>query len=169
MKTTIDIFYQGEHVREVAHLEAETSHTIAAVKAAIIEKHGAPPEVLIFLEDSQEPLDDHAHAGGMVGPGGLKLHLHRCRHIEVTVAFAGETAHHKFAPGTTIAHVKRWAAERHFHMTAEEAGEHMLQLAGTHERPSPGTHIGALASCPACHLAFDLVPDERVNGAADQP
>ena len=30
----------------------------------------------------------------------------------------------------------------------------------------PGTHIGSLTDSKVCGLAFDLVPDERVNGAA---
>ena len=49
-------------------------------------------------------------------------------------------------------------------MTPEEAGEHVLQVAGTQERPAPGTHLGALTTHPTCKVAFDLVPDERVNG-----
>ena len=49
----------------------------------------------------------------------------------------------------------------------EESGEHVLQIAGTHERPAPGTHIGVLANRKTCGLAFDLVADERVNGASE--
>ena len=66
-----------------------------------------------------------------------------------------------------MARVKRWAAERKFGMSDEEAGEHVLQIAGTHERPAPGTHIGTLANRQSCTLAFDLVADERVNGAIE--
>jgi hypothetical protein len=51
-------------------------------------------------------------------------------------------------------------------MTPEEASEHVLQILGTQDRPSPGTHLGALTKCPHCRLAFDLVPDQRVNGAS---
>lgn len=50
-------------------------------------------------------------------------------------------------------------------MTDDEAGEHVLQLAGTHERPSPGVHIGTPVASKACAAAFDLVANERVNGA----
>ena len=50
-------------------------------------------------------------------------------------------------------------------MSAEEAGEHVLQIVGTHERPSPGTHVGALNDDKERVVAFDLVPDERVQGA----
>ena len=39
--TPIDIFYQGEGIREIAHFEADPDHSFAAVKIAIIEKHGS--------------------------------------------------------------------------------------------------------------------------------
>src|SRR3546814_12480369 len=81
----------------------------------------------------------------------------------VAVTYNGETIDRKFAPGATIARVKRWAAERKFGMTEEEAGEHVLQIAGTHERPAPGTHIGVLPNRKTYGLAFDLVTDERVQ------
>ena len=51
-------------------------------------------------------------------------------------------------------------------MSEDEAGEHVLQIEGAHERPAPGTHIGVLTNDNADSLSFDLVPDERVNGAA---
>ena len=163
--TSIDIFYQGEGLREIEHIEVGPEHTFSTLKALIIEKHGLEGDVLIFLEDSDEPLDETVVVRQHVGPTGLKAHLHRCRHVEVDVRFNNETVHHRFGPGATIARVKRWAAEHKFGMTPEEASEHVLQILGTQERPSPGTHLGALTSCPNCRLAFDLVPDQRVNGS----
>jgi hypothetical protein len=163
---SIDIFYQGEGLREIEHIEFGPDDSFSTLKALLIEKHGLKGDVLLFLEDSDEPIDETLIVREHVGPAGVKAHLHRCRHIEVDVRFNSETAHHRFGPGATIARVKRWAAERKFSMTPEEASEHVLQIAGTQERPSPGTHLGALTSCPNCRLAFDLVPDQRVNGAS---
>ena len=60
-----------------------------------------------------------------------------------------------------MARVKRWAAEHKFDMSPEEASEHELQLAGSHDRPALGTHLGALVACPHCSIAFRLVPNER--------
>jgi hypothetical protein len=162
--TSIDIFYQGEGIREIAHFEADADHTFALIKLAIIEKHGLAEETLIYLEDSDEPMDEQCFARDHVGRAGIKAHLHRCRHLAVGVTFNGETVHHKFGPGTTVARVKTWAAERKFGMTPQEAGEHVLQISGTKDRPDPGAHLGTLAACPACSIAFDLVPNERVNG-----
>ena len=141
--------------------------TFAAVKALLIEKHGLQGEVLVFLEDEDEPLNELLIVRQQAGPCGVKAHLHRCRHIAVAVTFNGETVHHQFGPGSTVARVKRWAAERKFGMSEEEASEHVLQIAGTLDRPSPGTHLGALAKCPNCRLDFDLMPDQRINGAPE--
>jgi len=163
--TAIDIFYQGEGLREIEHTEVDPEHSFNAVKALLIEKHGLDKDVLIFLEDSDEPVDEALIVREHASRVGIKAHLHRCRHVKVTVTFNGETVHHRFGPGTTIARVKRWATEHKFKMTDEEGSEHVLQIAGTHDRPAPGTHLGTLTACPLCLVAFDLVPDQRVNGA----
>lgn len=165
---TIDLFYQGEGVGETEHLEIDPDTTFADLKARLLEKHGGAADALLFVEDEDDPLDEKQKVKDRAGGKGLKLHLNRCRHVEVSVTYNGETIERKFAPGATVARVKRWAAERKFGMTDEEAGEHVLQIAGTHERPAPGTHIGALAERKSCALAFDLVADERVNGDCER-
>ncbi len=164
--TILDIFYQCEGVREVLHIEAPAECSIGEAKALVVARHGLGVDVLVFLEDTDEPLDESLPARTHTGPAGVKLHVHRCRHISVTVRFNNETVEHRFGPGTSVAHVKRWDAEKKFRMSHEEASEHVLQIAGTHDRPAPSTHLGTLAKCPECRVAFDLVPDQRVNGAA---
>ncbi len=161
----IDIFYQAEGLREIAHLEVGAEENFAALKEAIGKKHDLGGETFIFLEDADEPADLKKAAHGPDMKGGLKVHVHRCRHVQVSVTFNGETVQHPFAPSATIARVKKWAAERKFGMSEEEAGEHVLQITGTHERPAPNIHVGSLVAHPHCRIAFDLVPDERVNGA----
>lgn len=164
---TIDLFYQGEGLGEIEHFAIEADATFAAVKARLIEKHGIAADALLFAEDEDDPLDDDARVGDRACAAGLKLHLNRCRRVEVAVTFNGETVDRHFAPSATIVRVKQWAAEHKFKMSEEEAGEHVLQIAGTHDRPAPGTHIGALTPRKTCALGFDLVPDERVNGALE--
>ncbi|MEW5424008.1 hypothetical protein [Amorphus sp. 3PC139-8] len=163
---SIDLFYQGEGVGEVAHLELEPEATFAVLKARFVEKHQIPVDALLFIEDEDEPIDEGVLLKDRATAKGLKVHIHRCRHVEVTVTFNGETVERRFPPSATVARLKRWAAEKKFGMSEEEAGEHVLQIAGTHDRPAPGTHIGALTDGKVCGVAFDLVPDERINGAA---
>lgn len=163
---TIDIFYQGHGIREIEHIEVRRDHTVAMIREILIESHGCHAETLIFIEDEETPLEHHLIIGEICVHNTAKLHLHRCRQVEVTVVFAGTPKSKKFAPGATVDRIKHWAAITEFHMTEPEAGEHRLQLAGTHDRPNPGVHVGTLASCPDCQVKFDLVPDERVNGGS---
>ncbi|UJR83677.1 hypothetical protein [Sandaracinus amylolyticus] len=161
----IDIFYQVEGVPEIQHISAPPDETLGALKARITAKHGISDDASLFAEDDDGDVDETKTVGAIATPAGVKVHLHRCRRVCVTVAFAGRMIEHKFGPGATVARVKRWAAQQ-LGMSKEDAGEHVLQISGTHDRPTPSTHIGTLAKCPACRVAFDLVPDERVNGGS---
>lgn len=161
----IDLFYQGEGVGEISHIELAPDATFAVLKARLTEKHQIPADALLFIEDEDDPIDEGALVKDRATIKGLKIHIHRCRHVEVSVMFNAEKVERRFPPSATVARVKRWAAEKKFGMSENEAGEHVLQIAGTHERPAPGTHIGVLIDGKSCGLAFDLVPDERVNGS----
>jgi hypothetical protein len=163
----IDIFYQGQGVRDVEFIEIDSEQTFGSLRATLIERHGLTADVLLFLEDADDPIDELLVVCDHVGSGGIKAHIHTCRRVKVEVTFNGRTVHHTFGPGTTVARVKSWAAEGEFKMTPAEAGEHVLQITGTHDRPAPGTHLGSLVACPHCQIAFNLVPDQRVNGAPE--
>jgi hypothetical protein len=161
----IDVFYQGEGLGEVQHLQVEAESNFGLLETRIREKHGFTYEAFLFLENEEEVVEKLVCISEHARGSSIKVHLHRCRHVEVTVGFNADVAERRFSPAATVAKVKRWAAEDKFGMTPEEAGEHVLQIAGTHNRPAPGIHIGALTDGRVCGLAFDLVPDERVNGA----
>lgn len=163
---TISLFYQGEGIAELAHIELPPEATFAVLKAQLISKHGIASDALLFLEDAEDHLDESILIKDRATAKGCKVHIHRCRQVLVRVTFNGGTVDHRFAPGATVNRIKRWAAEHKFGMSDAEAGEHVLQLAGTHVRPAPGTHIGALTDGKLCSVAFDLVPNERINGAS---
>jgi len=163
----IDVFYQIEGERDIQHVEVGPEDTFGALRALLVKRHGLVEEVLIFLEDSGEPISEVILIREHVGRAGVKVHVHRCRHVEVAVTFNNETVHDRFSPATTVGQVKHWAAVGKFKMTEAEASEHVLQIVGTYDRPVPGTHLGALAKCPNCKVAFSLVPDQRVNGAQE--
>src|SRR5262245_44266259 len=115
--TTIDVFYQGEGVAEIGHVEVDAEQTFAGLKALLSTKHGLAGDILIFLENGDEPIAELLVVREHAGAHGLKVHVHRCRHVEVAVTFNGETVHHRFGPGATVARVKRWAAEHKFGMS----------------------------------------------------
>lgn len=163
---SMNLFYQGEGVTDLDVIELQPDATVAVLKAVLVEKHGIALEgLLVFLEDEEEPIEEVVLIGERIPTEDCKVHVHHCRHVHVTVSYNGEPAEHRFSPSATVARIKHWAAVKKFGMSEEEAGEHVLQLAGTHDRRAPGTHIGSLTHGKVCSVAFDLVPDERIHGA----
>jgi hypothetical protein len=161
-----EILLQGEHIPDIQVVDLGPGKGVKDVLAAAAKHRGgeAEGEYFVFIEESDEPLNDGDQLPERDDGHPVRLHVHRCRRIEVAVTFNGVTKEHGFGPGTPIAAVKKWAAIVAFGMDPGDAAEHVLQLAGTTDRPEPDTHIGTLATCPRCQLAFDLVPLKRVEG-----
>lgn len=135
---------------------------VALVKTLIASLAGRHPnieEMLVFKEDAEEPLgDDHP----LHGHDNPVFHLHRCRQIKVAVNYKAETLHHKFAPGTTIKRVTKWATKK-AGLDEAEAQEHVLQISGTRIQPPQNAHLGSL-KISGCEIEFDLVRKQLVQG-----
>ena len=161
----INVFLQGEGIKDVVRLQLEPNSTALDVKRACAS-HGvqANGEAAVFVEDSDEPLADSATVESLAGKHGVRLHVHRCRRVGVKVAYSGRTVEGVFGPGRTVGSVKNWAA-KDLGIPKEDAAELILQIAGTKDQPDVDVHIGTLAACPACTIAFDLVPNPRIQGA----
>ena len=154
------VVYRAQHVDLDEPVALKFLRPDALLRPDIVKRFQQEARAAVKLKSEHVArVSDHAQKGG------VKIHLHRCRQVEVAVTFNRETVNRRFAPGAPVARVKHWAAVKKFGMTEDEAGEHVLQIAGTHDRPNPGTHIGGLTDSKTCALAFDLVPDERINGA----
>lgn len=141
------------------------------------------PEVFIFVDDAA----DHVRgAWGDRVPGlkhGCRIHMSRCPRITATINFMEKSAEHPFAPGARLRAVKEWAVDK-FKMNPTDAGEHVLQLCNSTDRPASDTPLHQLlktGGCngggapgkgqgnghghhPHCTLCFDLVPEKRVEG-----
>lgn len=158
----LEIFYQVEALSNPHHIQFECGQTFEQLKSELCKRHNLTCDVLIFIEDEDMPCELpsqlHPHHKNC-----LKVHLHHCSVIEVTVRYNGQAKIHKFSPATTITKVKNWITSA-LGMTDIEASEHALQVTGTDERPSGNTHIGTLTHCRCCELSFDLLPEQRVNG-----
>ena len=165
MSKKINVFLQGEGIKDVLRLELEPQHTAADVKLACASRLGVAMDegMAVFLEDGEERVDESATIESLAGKHGVRLHLHRCHRIAVKVTYSARTVEHAFGPGTTIGAVKHWAAGK-LGIQKDDGAELVLQIAGTPEQPDVDVHIGTLAACPACALAFDLVPNPRIQG-----
>ena len=164
----VHTFVQGEGFPQMVILPHRAGMTAAEVKQQLTDKYPASgmSEMLVFQEEGEEPVGDNECVPTCTD-GQVRVHVQRCRHVSVTVKFAGEIADQRFSPAATIARVKRWTALKAFGLSEDDASEHVLQIAGTVTRPEPDTHVGTLVHCTDCTIVFDLVAIERINGAAE--
>lgn len=132
----------------------------ATVKEAGIE---IEEDFILFHDEDDEPIEWHGHKRPDHIKHGAKLHLTRCRKIEVTIHYLDKTDRHHFAPGARVRRVKAWAV-KHFKLAERDTAEHVLQLCNSTDRPSTDTPLHKLTKHGHCELCFDLVPDVRVEG-----
>ncbi|WP_413707136.1 hypothetical protein [Ralstonia sp. Ralssp110] len=163
-KTTMtQIFLQSELLNDIEVIDLDEGASKHDLRQACLDRVGGdhlPEPLILYIEDED---DENAIDKMDAIVDGLRLHLHRLKAITVTVRYAGRQEHHTFRPNATIARVKRWAAHA-LGITASDAAELMLQIAGTDNRPDPDVHLGSLVKAPQHTVCFDLVPAPRVNG-----
>ena len=56
----VDLFYQCEGVGEIGQVEVGVDATFATVKAELVDRHSLGEDVILFLEDEDEPLDENS-------------------------------------------------------------------------------------------------------------
>ena len=94
-----------------------------------------------------------------------RLHVHRCKEVEVTVNYNQDQKKGFFSPSATVDWVKEWAvAKDQYDMSPVDAAEHVLKLCNAGDLPDGEVHIGTLVKFPDGTLCFDLVPKQRVEG-----
>jgi hypothetical protein len=167
--SSIRVYVQSEHFSDIRLVEVDDSATIADLKHAALAllPPGTDPAGLSLSMEDNDADDDEGASKRMVKdlkPGhGVRVHLHRCKLVQVSVRFSGRTEQHPFRPATTIGRVRQWAGHR-LGMKPSDIAEHVLQIAGTNDQPDMDIHVGTLAQHPHCAIVFDLVPAHRING-----
>lgn len=162
---TIDILLQGEAIADVQLVTLDASADLDALLAAAAKLRGPidgdEADFLAFLQDEDTPLKRGKLPRPKPGQP-LCIHVHRCGKIKVEAMFNGQVKKVELAPSRTVGAAKTYVAVKLFGMSKHDAAEHVLQLAGTTDRPDADTHLGSLAR--RCSVAFDLVPLIRVEG-----
>ena len=162
---SIKIILQHAGSTHLAVGEAQSNETLATVIARLGLK--ADSSLHLFAEGFEHALSPDQPVGELVSgksPAVVRLHRGRCQHILVSVTFNGAVESRKFNPVERVAVVHHWATHIAFRMTPRDAAEHVLEVAGSNDRPDPDQQIGALATDATCAVAFDLVPFKRVEG-----
>lgn len=168
MSEKIELFVQGEGISDIALVRVPREGTVQDVVEAAAE-HGlrvdGEEELLVIVEDADEALDLDTPLRTLGITHRDRVHVNRCRRVEVTVNYEAEQKTRDFSPSTTMKKVKKWADGKHgFDLGDVDAAEHLLQICGSNTRPDEDAHIGSLVGAPSCSLCFDLIPKKRIEG-----
>lgn len=163
----IRVYIQSQYFPDIKFVEVDDEATVAELKhaaLALLLPGTEASDLTLSVEDDDDDAHGHAtHVKHLKKEHGVRVHLHRCKQVEVKVRFGAEVVHHKFRPATTVGRVRLWAGEK-LGMAPGDIAEHVLQIAGTTEQPDVDVHIGTLTKCLQCEVTFDLVPAHRING-----
>lgn len=161
--STLALFVQAHGQARIHEVTVADPVTMAELETALAAA-GIPltADTALFIDESEEPVSPAGFAAGSLAHGA-RLHLSRCRRVEVTVHFLERTLKQMFSPGARVRAVKAWAVKE-LGLDHKDAAEHVLQRCGTSDRPASDTPLHTLLDGPGCQLCFDLVPEKRVEG-----
>lgn len=159
-------FLPSMTLAEVAD-DASIADVRRAALAAIPDASRESDLEVTFERHNDEDIDgddDDDKAGKVEVVDGLRVHVGRCKKVEVTVRYFGKSKARKFAPSARIKRVKNWATKV-FEVPAAEAARHSLRLPDSTEELAADVHVGTLVVKGTCAVVLDLVPSDRINGA----
>lgn len=120
-------------------------------------------EVLVFIEEQEEPLGHDQTLAQCEIRHKHHVHIHHCKKVKVGVFYNSER-HEVFAPSTKVKRVLHWAINA-FKLTPAEAADKVLVLKGNpNAELNPDTHIGSYAKPHQCAVELCLVAPVEING-----
>ena len=164
----IELFLQGEGIPKITLVKVHPKDTVAEIiKVACEYGIGIPEasEVFVFVEntDVQLELDVKIDEAGLTPRS--RVHIHRCKEVEVTINYRRDQKKGFFPPSATVDRVKEWAVGKNeYDLSPVDAAEHVLKVCHSGDQPDEDVHIGTLAKFPDGTLCFDLAPKQRVEG-----
>jgi hypothetical protein len=164
--TSVEIIVEGEGLLDVATIGVEEGSTGREIVAAVAVKGGFPAEeALLFIEDCEEPLDLNLIVA--TENIGRVHHVHRARHIEVSVFYQCRQIGKRFSPATRVQRVLDWVVSpQGLNIDKTIAPEMELALHGSTAALPKDAHIGRYLRYPQHCLSFDLIRGVVPNGAS---
>jgi len=162
-----DIFIDGQHLNDVHVVAIPPDSNARAIADEATKITGVPAEtLLVFEEDSDEPLDLDAKLKDDADPG-MTYHVHQAEKVSVTVYYLDLHKKRNFSPATRIQVVLDWAVGRDgFNVDSSIAPEMELALTDKPAEEVPrSAHLGRYAGGKDKELEFDLVRGIIPNGA----
>ena len=161
MNNKIHVHFGGQ--KEVRSFELSEQETVGSlIKRLSKDGHlgeSKPEEWSVCVEDSEEEL---AHDSRLEHGKHRRIHICRCRKVEVSVTFNGVTKSHPFRPGATLRKVIEWARDK---FGVDKKEKLVLRLDSTESEPlDPDSHVGSYVHHPHCNATFYLTPKVRIEG-----
>lgn len=161
MKNKIHVHIGGQ--KEVCGFEFAENETVGSLIKRLCKeghlKEFKPEEWCICVEDSDEEL---AHDCRLEHGKHHRIHICRCKKVEVGVIFNGVTKTHPFPPGTTLRKVIEWARDK---FGVDKKEKLVLRLGSTESEPlDPDSHVGSYVHHPHCEVTFYLTPKIKIEG-----
>jgi hypothetical protein len=166
MKTDIHLYGEGQPSPVLLQVDEESvihDIIIEAQKAGLLPTDAILKEILVFAVEEDEPLP---HEKPIKHPDKKRhrYHFHRCRAIEVTVAFNLVNHARAFAPGTPVRKVLQWAL-REFKLTGADAENKELRVGGLNGQAMlEEAPIGSYSQDRKCELLAYLADIVQVQG-----
>jgi|SRR5208337_2520630 len=160
------IIIDGEGLSDVEVLVIPEGSTGREVVRIMATKAGVESdEVLLFVEDSDEPLDLDLIIKEDQAAQTIH-HVHRARRVNVSVHYQNEIKTEAFSPSTRIQVVLDWAvSSKGFNIDPVIAPEMELALHGESKELPKQAHIGRYVRHPHHQLSLDLIRGVVPNGA----
>lgn len=152
---------------EPKFVETRPDSTIKEIVDIVVAQGGiggpVEGEILVFIEEQDEPLGHHQTLAECEVRHKHHLHVHRCKKVKVGVFYNAER-HGLFAPSAKIKKVLKWAIHA-FKLTQAEAADKVLVLKNHPDTElNPDAHIGSYAERHQCAVELCLVAPVEVNG-----
>lgn len=161
MKSRVNVHFGGQ--TEVCGFELAEEETVGS----FINRLGKdghfgsfkPEEWSICVEDSDEEL---AHNSRFEHAKHKRVHIGRCKKVDVGITFNGDTKSHTFPSGTTLRKVIEWARDQ---FSVDKKEKLVLRLGSADSEPlDPDSHVGSYVQFPHCQVTFYLTPKVRIEG-----
>lgn len=155
----------NEQIKIYINEELEKSLGASTTVREVIVELLEGDEGFLFLEESEEPLDVERTIGELGIQHHGHLHAHRCRHIEVTVEYAGKSAQQKFGPTVKIKAVRDWAVSvKDFEIEGGERSKFALFEGDSDDPLKESSRLGSLVGRGHCEISLQLSLRDRHQG-----
>jgi hypothetical protein len=163
--SSITLFFQGEGLIGFEEVTIDQDSAGQVLLERIIAVRALPGDSwALFVEDEDEAVDLNVSLRERGIKHRHRMHVHRCRKIDVRAEYNNENRDHSFSPGTTVGKVKDYFIDK-FKIDPMEAHKLALWYGEPPQIAEDDDHIGKFANSKSnCAVTMQLAPKVRPQG-----